>query len=673
MPGEPMVIGPFIRGLNNISTAGEAEDTEVVDLVNMEVSLDKSLESRPPITVDAASITDLTETHRHKVFGTYVISETEWYLIVLCPTAGNGQIRALLRGDYNDYVIVHSISLTLYTEVPADMVQFKDSLYFIMPPGSTKNGFSWSKTGTYTEIPTMPKALSLVSWKNRLWAGGSPASTTDGDRIWFSSVDKDGLHPDKWEAVNFFDTAPGEGGFITGMIPFFNNMIIFKNDGTWRFSYSADPAGGLVEKISGTVGAANKDCIVEFEGLIYCYDQGTIYELVNSSFTPINIKLKFKPDNESDFAETEYVTLSVINRRLAVRYRNAMYIYSAETRTWTQWRSSRGLPYKFFELPKDSGLASSSTYVAAQNSPTYRTRSVDLSNIPIIMDGNHVGLITGHGNTATISGLTGEARAKLTGDEQYSCSPGQPLEVSLNVDMTSVTTANIRVRFFLIDGAVTLTPIESLSQGANSFTFNTPNNAVYFEVLLTAVPVDDSNSLTVSGLNLARLSGPVPSYLMKMTYEYAADPIPQEIIECNVMTKIYDFGVPSVFKRLFLWGLDVKTVSRIVATTLLTRQTRLLSFGDLDGQLHSDLATGTWFQPMYMQTDNNRIVDVTDPIAEQTGNNRFFVKLIKGLRFRQIAFNIRMITDGTLNTGPVKLYTITAYVASKQMVVDKIS
>lgn len=671
MPGEPMVIGPFIRGLNNISTAGEAEDTEVVDLVNMEVSLDRSLESRPPITVDTASITDLTETHRHKIFGTYVISEIEWYLIVLCPTAGSGQIRALLRGNYNDYVVIHSISQTLYQEVPSDMVQFKDSLYFIMPPGSTRNGFSWSKTGSYTEIPAMPKALSLVSWKNRLWAAGSPASAVNGDRIWFSSVDKDGLHPDKWEAINFFDIAPGEGGFVTGMIPFFNNMIIFKNDGTWRFSYSSDPAGGLVEKISGTVGAANKDCIVEFEGLIYCYDQGTIYELVNSSFTPINIKLKFKPDSESDFAETDYVTLSVINRRLAVRYRNAMYIYSAETRTWSQWRSSRGLPYKFYELPKDSGLASSSKYVAAQNSPDFRTRGVDLSSVPVDLTG--AGQVNKSENIVTISGLTQKTDAMLTGGEKYSCSPGQTIQVNFDAQMTSITSASVQIRFFLINGNSTLSPVRAVIPGTNSLSFSTPNDSIYFEALLTLTPSNDSNMVTIDSLGLARLSGKTPSYLLEMSYEYTGNAIPQEIIECNVTTKIYDFGIPSVFKRLFLWGLDVKTVSRIVATTLLTRRTRLLSFGDLDGQLHSDLATGTWYQPMYMETDNNQIIDITDPIAEQTGNNRFFVKLIKGLRFRQIAFNIRMITDGTLNTGPVKLYTITAYVASKQMVVDKIS
>ena len=68
------------------------------------------------------------------------------------------------------------------------------------------------------------------------------------------------------------------------MIPSFNNLIIFKNDGTWRFTYASDPAGGSVDKISGSVGCASKNAVVDFENYLYVYDQGRVYELVNSGF-----------------------------------------------------------------------------------------------------------------------------------------------------------------------------------------------------------------------------------------------------------------------------------------------------------------------------------------------------------------------------------------------------
>lgn len=673
MPGNPMVIGPFIRGLNNTSTAGESEDTEVVELINMEVSLDKSLESRPPFIVKTDSLTSQTENHRHKVYGTYFISENEWYLIILWPTGGHARLRACLRGDLTDFVDIKTFSSILNTEIPTDMVQFKDSLFFSMPAGSSTDGFSWDKINGVVHIPTMPKCQVLISWKNRLWAAGSPASSSDGDRIWFSSVDKDGLHPNKWEAINFFDTAPGEGGYITAMVPHFNNLIIFKNDGTWRFSYSAQPAQGLVEKISGSVGTFSKDSVVEFENMVYCYDQGVIYELVNSSFNPINIKLKFNPDPGSSFVETPDVTLSVLNRRLVVRYRNAIYVYSAETRTWGQWRSSRGLPYKFYELPGDSASSESSTYIAAQNSPAYRTTIINSDDIiPIKSNVSDSGNLTYSKGRLNLTGFTESATIILNGANSISCSPAQQISLELNVETNTFSSVTVQLRRFDATGATAYTSEQAIVPGSNKLVFPTSNNTALFDVLMKISPTDVESTLSGSGMTLAKEAGNTPSYLFTLKHKYENTAVAQENIECSVTTKVYDFGIPSVFKRLFLWGVDIRTVSSVAATTLLTRRAKPLTFGDIDLVDNTILSEGTWGAPIAYDRDN-KIIDITDPIIEQTDNNRFFIKLLKGIRFRQIAFNIKTVTDGTSNTGPVKLYTLTAYVSPKQMTVDKIS
>lgn len=673
MPGNPMVIGPFIRGLNNVSTAGESEDTEVVELINMEVSLDKSLESRPPFIIVPGSLTSRTETHRHKVYGTYFISETEWYLIVLWPTAGHARLRAHLRGDMSDFVDIKTFSSILTTDVPSDMVQFKDSLFFSMPTGSTSDGFSWNKIDGVKTLSAMPKCNVLISWKNRLWAAGSPGSASEGDRVWFSSVDKDGLHPDKWEAVNFFDTAPGEGGFITAMLPHFNNLIIFKNDGTWRFSYSVQPAQGLVEKISGSVGTASKDSVVEFENMIFCYDQGTIYELVNSTFNPINIKLKFKSDASSNFIETRDVTLSTLNRRLVVRYRNAIYVYSAETRTWCQWRSSRGLPYKFYELPGDSSSSDSSTYIAAQNSPAYRSDVISQEFTPLKANPGNSGSITYDKGNLHLGGFTEDSTIVLNGPTSISCSPAQQIAMDLNIEDNTFTKTVVQLRLFDIYGTPSFTAEQPLTAGANRVSLPTSNNTVLFDVLLKVTPADLESTLTGTGMTFTKEAGNTPSYLFTFKHKYEETSVPQENIECSVTTKVYDFGIPSVFKRLFLWGIDIRTVASVAATALQTRKNKPLTFGEIDGVDNSILATGTWGSPLLYDREDSRVIDITDPIVEQTDNNRFFIKLHKGLRFRQIAFNIKTVTDGTTNTGPVKMYTVTAYVSPKQMVVDKIS
>lgn len=676
MPGQPMVIGPFIRGLNNVSSAGESEDTEVVELINMDVSLDRSLESRPPITLVPNTVVT-ADNFQYKVYGTYIVSETEWYLIILYPnTQGGGSIRALRNGDPTDNVVIYNLDATASNNIPSDMVQFKDACYFITPPGATIPGFSWSNTNPRTEIPQMPKAHVLISWKNRLWAAGSPQSPVNGDRVWFSSVDAAGLHPDKWEATNFFDTAPGEGGYITAMIPFFNNLLIFKNDGTWRFSYSSSPDGGLVEKISGTVGAANQNCVVEFENVVYCYDQGTVYGLMNSSFNPINIKTKFKSDGNSDFTEPNDAALSVLNRKLCVRYRNSIYMYSAETKAWSQWRSSRGLPYRFYELPGDSASAKSSTFVAANHASNYRAQLIELETInPRFDESDAQGVVLYENGIISVSGLSSAQMINITPQEYISVGARQQLTVSATVDSISgMEFISARFRFYNVQGTASVQTV-ALTGTNVSASVTSPVDAVYCEVFILASPLagETDNTLSISRLVLNKDAGQSPCSLLALTNETNESNIPQEMISCSITTKVYDFGQPSVFKRLFLWGVDVKTLNRVVTSTKISSRNRSITFGDLTAHTHDELSTGTWSTPLRMMNGSVQVVDRTDPIVEQTDTNRFFIKLLKGLRFRQISFNIKMSSDGTVYTGPAKIYTLTAYVSAKQMVVDKIS
>ena len=47
--------------------------------------------------------------------------------------------------------------------------------------------------------------------------------------------------------------------------------------------------------------------------------------------------------------------------------------------------------------------------------------------------------------------------------------------------------------------------------------------------------------------------------------------------------------------------------------------------------------------------------------------------MFKSIRFRQIYFKLVFDTDGSLGSAPVNLFTITAYVGTKQTVSETIS
>jgi hypothetical protein len=60
----------------------------------------------------------------------------------------------------------------------------------------------------------------------------------------------------------------------------------------------------------------------------------------------------------------------------------------------------------------------------------------------------------------------------------------------------------------------------------------------------------------------------------------------------------------------------------------------------------------------------------------QIGNvagDRLFVKLIKGMRFRQIYFTLSGQTNGTTLEGPLRIYSIVAFIDNKQLVSKELS
>lgn len=80
------------------------------------------------------------------------------------------------------------------------------------------------------------------------------------------------------------------------------------------------------------------------------------------------------------------------------------------------------------------------------------------------------------------------------------------------------------------------------------------------------------------------------------------------------------------------------------------------------------LNTGTWGYPLSTAAEVK-----TEYNLAGSGPIRKFVKMAKSLRFRQIYFRVIFGTDGSLGTAPVNLFTITAYVGTKETVSKGIS
>lgn len=143
-----------------------------------------------------------------------------------------------------------------------------------------------------------------------------------------------------------------------------------------------------------------------------------------------------------------------------------------------------------------------------------------------------------------------------------------------------------------------------------------------------------------------------------------------ETYTCEVQTKNYNYQLSSNFKRLFWWGVDAVFRTRIRGWAVPVVYRTQVTWGQLrtSGVTWGTLLGGTWGAPFVGDVSVTSDYDLAG-----TGPTRKFVKMFKSLRFRQIYFKLVFDTDGSLGSAPVNLFTITAYVGTKQTVSETIS
>lgn len=132
---------------------------------------------------------------------------------------------------------------------------------------------------------------------------------------------------------------------------------------------------------------------------------------------------------------------------------------------------------------------------------------------------------------------------------------------------------------------------------------------------------------------------------------------------CEIRTKNYSYQLTSSHKRLFWWGVDAVFRGRIRAWAIPVVANASTTWGTLYSQGVTWGQLATWGSPFL-----GDISVETDYNLEQPGPMRKFVKMFKSFRFRQVGFRVLFYTDGSIGTAPVNLFTITAFVGSKQTV-----
>jgi len=328
LSGQQVPIGPFVGGLNTFSDPASVSSNELVVAQNVELDLDGSIKSRPPF-VDTTINMSLGSTGNIVLLGYYY------------DTAGSPYLLAT-NGLDNTYFFTGSAWVSIFgaggTAFAATaFTQYDGKAYLLAPEGSSGSSGYWvpgGTYGTYTTVTNMPKGTILINHKDRLWVSGFASQPT---RVQYSNIlgDPAGF----WVAVpDFIDIGFGDGQEIVELVVFYNTIMVFRSRSIWSYTYSDDPAGGVVSQVVGSIGLSAKQAVVVFESYIYFMYDDRAYEFTNGRAAQLNLKVPFTATTQSGIYMPFVV--SEFNRRIIFSYYDTMYVYNLITRTWTSWKST---------------------------------------------------------------------------------------------------------------------------------------------------------------------------------------------------------------------------------------------------------------------------------------------------------------------------------------------
>lgn len=134
-----------------------------------------------------------------------------------------------------------------------------------------------------------------------------------------------------------------------------------------------------------------------------------------------------------------------------------------------------------------------------------------------------------------------------------------------------------------------------------------------------------------------------------------------ESFVCKVRTKIYDFGTPVEWKRLYWWAADLAAAGEVTAKAYVVALSGTNTTWDtLNLTTWDALDDRNWDR----LSDADAVVTSTRTVSGAIAQ-RALLKLENTLRFRRIYFEVYLNCDGTSATAPAQIFTLTPMIGIK--------
>jgi hypothetical protein len=178
----------------------------------------------------------------------------------------------VLNQVVNNLGVISNGIMYFFSSAAASLIKVAVSDWTIDAPVLTETDFT---------IPHIQGATVAVMFKDRLFV--TKGSSTQSSDIYFSEIGD----PTNIPVANLLKVSPGDGDYITCMIPFGERLFIFKKYSTWVLITASNPTAWVVKLFDNQIGAISENCVVEKRGLLYVLaprglyrSDGVIYDYV---------------------------------------------------------------------------------------------------------------------------------------------------------------------------------------------------------------------------------------------------------------------------------------------------------------------------------------------------------------------------------------------------------
>ena len=340
------VLQNFTGGLNNYWDQSSIQDFELAGLINFEVTSNGALASRPPIWTEKNSSSENIYTpatdEPFDFIGTYVEAGGARSLVAVTDSA----------------TWVYNVETKAWTQIATfratDSTQFQNK---IVLASSTAGAGGYWEAGTFTNTPTMPALGGIELFQNRFFGFGIQGTNT-ANTVYWSDITTAGIEGESnsiwnWQdAVGYFyvEIGAGDGQWITALAQGYNDLVVFRNKSTYRFSYGELPEEGTMQVMQQDIGAENARCVVKFENAHFVLSGKILYKYQNWLFYPLNSE-RVNFEKQADFEPRFEHALSIVGRRCLVWHGGKVYSYNLDTSTWSEWFSNYRVGY-YFTVPR---------------------------------------------------------------------------------------------------------------------------------------------------------------------------------------------------------------------------------------------------------------------------------------------------------------------------------